>query len=257
MSKLALKIPQTEAEHRSLGEQLTSQYERACAGMTEYVAFGALANNVKEAINGARAVDTRPGGKNSKGTGFKGWLGDYAPSISERTAARYIDLAEGVKAEFALGERVDLHRLLKGDDLDKAEKARREKISSFIEGKSQRQLLISIGKYEPPAKSTKVTKLTEEEKQAEFIEAARSQAVTTMSSFHTLQDRWKLLKDSQLRLSIEDAERFVKQAKKWLDTPLPNRGLIDAAAHLNGELREDLDKLNEQFDAASAEEAKG
>ena len=249
-TKLALKIPQTEAEHRSLGDQLTSQYEKATAGMAEYIAFGALALNVREAINSARGVDTRPGGKESKGSGLKAWLASYAPTVTESTAYRYIELAESVKQELGIGESVDLHHLLKDEKLTPAEKARKGKILALVEGKSQRQLLISIGKYEAPAKATKSKKLTPEEEQAEFMESARVTAVTTLGSFHTLQDRWKLLTDPQIKLAIANAERFAKQAKKWLETPAPSRGEFDASRHLKGEMDEDLALLNQQLQDA-------
>jgi hypothetical protein len=230
MSKPAPKtssVPATiQTDHRKLGEQLTHQYRAAVSGMYEYVAFGALVLNIQEAVATARGGNSTRG-PGSKNTGLRAWLKEYAPEVSEQTAHRCRDLAEGVKAEFKLGVRSDLHDILKGQNPDEKTLARREKIQSFLQGKSQRQLLLYIGKPGATDGGARVTSdnLTPAEREKKLIEGLRKQASFAFSAFHSVKEKeeWKLLNDDQLHVAVEDAKKFLKQAEKWLETPPPAR----------------------------------
>jgi hypothetical protein len=236
MSKPALKHSQSvqsEQQNRELGQQLEAQYHKCIIGMVDYIAFGALVLQVREIVSTADTL-------NAKGTGLKAWLEEFAPGVSRPTAYRCLELAEGIKAEFQLGARSDLYRILKGSDLSEGEASKREKIIRFVEGKSQRQLLLYIGKPDAKqgGKRESEQEKTPEQRHAEWIEAARSTAVTAFSALHDVDERWKLLDDDQLKLAVEDAERFAKQAKKWLETPPPARPAVEVEKYLEAQKQE-------------------
>ncbi|MBI3885899.1 MAG: hypothetical protein HY302_09260 [Opitutae bacterium] len=232
MNQLALKPNATavKVDDRKLGKQLTDQYHRATDGMVEYLAFGALAMNVQELVDSARGANSPQRGPETKGTGLKGWLKTYAPEITEPTAYRYIEMADGVKAEFKLGPRSDLYAILKGDKPEPKQLVLRDKISGFVDGKSQRQLLVSFGKYDAKTggkRDAKTKPPTEAERRAAWLEDARQRSIATFSGLHDLEQRWKILDDAQLAVAVSDAEAFLKDAKAWLKTPPPARAALD------------------------------
>ena len=124
----------------ALAEQLTTQYQRAVGGIREVLIFGAMMLQARDHVT----VSTRGnGGKfGDAGTGLKGWLTTHAPKVNLSTAYRFMDLAEGLRDEFKLAKKCDLVHLLSAPvaDLPPPQKKAREKIDSFVEGKSQRQL---------------------------------------------------------------------------------------------------------------------
>jgi len=73
-------------------------------------------------------------------------VGGERPNRPARSRISSLELAENIRAEFRIGVRTDLHEVLKGDKPDTKAMALREKITAFAAGKSQRQLLIGIGK---------------------------------------------------------------------------------------------------------------
>lgn len=225
MTKL-IQLPKSIANltDQQLGRQLVDQYKRACDGMVEYVAFGALAENAKVRIDSARGVDSPKDGRGAKGTGFKAWLNEYTGGqISEPTAYRYMELSDIVRAEVGAGQKVDLYHVLRGEKLDTKEAKLREKVSAFVAGKTQRQLLLAAGKWESGRRAPAVTKESEEERHARLVEAAKATAVAAFSAFHEVGDRWMLVTKEQLELAIEDAKKFTKRAEKWLETPAADR----------------------------------
>lgn len=237
MSKqLSTLSPQTLAalDDRGLGRQLLDQYHRATAGMVEYIAFGALALHIKGRVDSARGANSPQRGPTTKDTGLKAWLKEHAPDISEATAYRYIELAEGVKAEFKLGPKTDLYLALKASTPSPAEEKLRAKIAAFVDGKSQRQLLIGFGKFDARqggARTPAGKKLSPEEQLAAYVSLAQQESVSAFSGFHasTKAEKWKFCSDAELQVAIADAEKFAKQARKWLETPKAERAVPDAA----------------------------
>ncbi len=138
------------AQFPEMGRQLTLQYDRAVGGIRDVLIFGAMMLQLRAVISSARG-QVHPGGANSKDTGINGWLNEYAPKVSRPTAYRFMDLAEGIRDEFKLGAKVDLQHLLTTDPkkLEPALAKKRAAILEFVEDKSQRQLLFSIGKSSP------------------------------------------------------------------------------------------------------------
>lgn len=250
MSKPSLKNSVTPAPSREeqvqLGEHLTAQFKAAIGGMIEFIAFGAMVLDVQTMLSPVSARGH--GGKfGDKDSGLKAWLKEFAPEVSRSTAYRCRDIAEGIKAEFQLGTTVNLYRLLKSSELDAKDIARREKIRDFVAGKSQRQLLLYIGKPDAQigGKRESTKQLTPEEKHREYVEACKSRAVSTFSEFYSLKDRWKLLPDNQVQVALETAEAFVKEASKWLKTPPPARIVPDAEQILAIEAKLDSVKTEE------------
>lgn len=171
-------------ENTILGTQLTEQYQRAVGGIREVLVFGAMMIRLRDhlAIDSTRGVNSG-GGRYTKGSGMKAWLREHAPNVAEGTAYRFMDIAEGLRKEFSLGARVDLEWLLTtpADAItDEKLRAKREQIFAFIEGKSQRQLLLAFEKGQhgaggghDPKKNTKKT-LTPEQAEAAAIAACRT-----------------------------------------------------------------------------------
>lgn len=130
-----------------MGQQLTVQYERAIGGIREVLIFGAMMLKVRDIVSTRGNDRSRGGGRDTEGQGLKGWLANNAPKVNLSTAYRFMDLAEGLRDEFSLAKKTDLVHLLSApvEKLAKPERAKREKIDAFVEGKSQRQLLFDFG----------------------------------------------------------------------------------------------------------------
>lgn len=233
MSKKIL-IPKSVANltDDELGRQLVDQYGRACAGMVEYIAFGALAENAKikqeAAILTPRAESKSDGsGRYRSGTGFKAWLSEFTGgSITEPTAYRYMELADIVRSEVGAGATVDLYHVLRGEQLEAKEAKLRDKVVNFVSGKTQRQLLLGAGKWEEDRRAPAVTKESEQSRHARLADAARRHAIEAFSALHSVGDRWQLLKDEEVELAIEDARKFAKRAEAWLKTPHEERARV-------------------------------
>lgn len=222
MSKLS-PVP-SESDQQVLGQQIQAQYERATTGLVENVALGGLIERAQEAILSTRG-QVATGGSGAKDTGLEGWLKLYAPAVTRGTAYRCLDLAEGVREEMAIGKKVDLYDVLKGSAPSDREAALREKITAFVAGKSQRTLLIGFGKIdgERGGKRTTTKKATPEEIRAAYLEDAKQRSLSVFSGLHELDDRWQVLDDDQLRLAVEDSEKFIKRARKYLEVPKARR----------------------------------
>lgn len=125
-----------------MGEQLTAQYRRAQSAQLEIVAFGAMLLQAEEAVctcaHGGRFGD--------KGTGFKGWLTEYAPTIERTKAYRYRDIAEALVGHLHLKSTEQL-RLLTATDttLDEKLAAKREKLLDLVTEKSVRGIQLELG----------------------------------------------------------------------------------------------------------------
>lgn len=218
MTKLAT-IDETK-----LARQITDQYEKAIGGMVDYIALGALGQQVRAVVSTADTTAKR--GPTAKGDGVKGWLEAHAPGVSRPTLYRCMEIADHLKDEFKLGPRSDLYTILKGKAPDKKQLALREKITGFVAGKSQRQLLIGIGQPDAQIGGKRVAKTkppTEAEIREAWLDDAKQRSLSTFSGLHDLDERWKTLADAELKVALEDAKAFVKEAEQWLKTPAPAR----------------------------------
>ncbi len=145
-----------------MGAQLTAHFFRCVSNRKDDVILGAMGIRVRDRLNdSARGTDSANRGRASKGGGVKGWLGEFAPLVSESILNRCMEIAEGVQEEFRLGKKVDLEALLSieaGESLTGALAKTRAKIMEMIEGKSQRQLLLTFGRAEGKRKGGARTK---------------------------------------------------------------------------------------------------
>ncbi|CAN5354751.1 hypothetical protein BH09VER1_BH09VER1_28650 [soil metagenome] len=192
------------------GAQLTAQYRKAIGGTKEILIFGAMAAQAEEVV-ATRGSNSR--GPQTKGQGLKGWLDKYAPEVNYSNAKRFLHLAEGLRSEFRLGNKVDLVKLLTAPvaELPASDKKTREKIEKFVEGKSQRGLQIAFG-YNDGKKKKRETNdpapkdLTPEEKEAKAIE----EAVDCYE--HIMRGLDSFLKDNQHTLLDKDQRAFLATA---------------------------------------------
>jgi hypothetical protein len=223
----------TEADQKRLGRQIEDQYEKATTGLVENIALGGLLEQVHKVLSTCGHNSRR--GPQTKGDGLKGWLAEHAPAVQRAAAYRCLDLAESIRAEFKIGVKTDLYELLKSAAPSPKEKTLREKIGAFVAGKSQRQLLIGIGRPDAQAGGHRPRQgpaPTEAEIRDAWLEDARNRSVSVFSGLHELDERWKTMPDNQLALAIEDARRFAREAEAWLKTPQPARKAIAVEKHL-------------------------
>lgn len=235
-SKPTLITP--DSDQKKIGRQIEDLYRKSTLGLLDCIALGDLVAQVRGVVSTVETTSHKASrGPQTKGDGIKGWLSEFAPNVPLSTAYRYEELAENVREELKIGVKTPLAQIITGELKDPKSLKLLEKVSDFVAGKSQRQLLIGIGKpdAEVGGKRTREKKLTPEEEQAAWIEAATQTAKSTVSALTTLEERWKLLDDVELKLAVESAEAFVEEAKKWLKTPQPSRAALDAAKYLAAE----------------------
>lgn len=215
----------TEAEQRKLGQQMKDLQRSSTEGMMHCIALGDLVSEVRKVVSTCGNNSTH--GPQTKGDGIKGWLEKYTDGeVTLSSAYRYEQIAENVRDELAIGKKVNLALVITGEAGDEQSKRLREKVHTLVTGKSQRTLLLSIGKPDGErggARTTKAKKPTPEEIRAAFLEDAKNRSVSVFSGLHELGDRFQVLDDAQLELAVKDAEQFVKRAKKWLELPKARR----------------------------------
>jgi len=137
----SLQAAARTAHDEKLAEQLTAQYEKAISGLVEQVKCGAMLLQREEELGAGRY-----GNRGNAGEGLKGWIEAHCPKVHYKTAMRFKECAEAVKAELQIGDRTDMARLLNSaaDALSPKENRVRTHIEDFLAGKSQRQLLWSF-----------------------------------------------------------------------------------------------------------------
>lgn len=150
MSKASLTVLKQAAPTRATadeqaGARLSAQYRKAMEGMKEIVTFGAMMLAVRDEL-AKRLTATEGRGQFDAGTGMKAWLKEYSPDVNERTARRFMDLADTVRQLVRLSPGVDMVSLLtsSASQLQGGLAAKRAAIEKLIEGKSQRQLMLMI-----------------------------------------------------------------------------------------------------------------
>lgn len=189
----------TLSDDALMGQQLTAQFAKAITATRDVVVFGAMMLKARERVVSA-------GGRDSKGEGFKAWLETHAPEVakSRSTAYRFMALAEGVQEEFRLGKKADLTLLLTepADELTPSLRKKQGDILAFLEGRSQRQLLLALGGDKAPKK--KVTRheeeLSAEEEMALVTERLRQDSAQLMDVLEKFTTRkwWQLWNDAEL-----------------------------------------------------------
>jgi len=98
----------------------------------------------------------------AKGTGLKGWLEKYAPTVPRSALYDWMAIAEGVQSHFRLAENVDLKALMCGSQQELEPKLAKvaDRIRKYLDGKSRRQLELQFanrstgGKRERSAEPT-------------------------------------------------------------------------------------------------------
>lgn len=233
LETLAVLPPVAGSEDAVMGRQLTEQWERVKASRREDLIFGAMMLKVRERCE---CVSARGHTPFSKGDGVKGWLDEHAPTVSRSVAYRLMEIAEGVKEDFAL-KKIDLEALLTAqvEGLDSKLAAKRAKIEEVIEGKSQRQLLLEFGSGEAKDRgghrekkeSGTTTGMTPEEQEAAFLAACRDDFTTPFLALDklSLNGRWKAptITDGERDDAIACIEKLAKKMKAWLQLPQKKR----------------------------------
>ncbi len=145
MSKSLAKV--VSMDEALMARQLGEQYQRAVGGIWEVVKFGAMLAHLRDSLIDAAKQKHDGSGRYADGEGLKAWLDVNCPDISRRNAYRFMAIAEGLREELHVPERVDLVALLTADHTTLEPKLlkHRSKIADFLEGKSQRQLLLMLG----------------------------------------------------------------------------------------------------------------
>ena len=219
-----------------MGEQLTEQYRRAIGGIVEVLKFGAMMMRVRD-----HSFSGKKSGNGIKGDGLKGWLTEFAPAVNLSTAYRFMALAEGAQEEFALGKKADLHLLLTAPDEELGDKLRKKKsaIMDFIEGKSQRQLLLAFGNESSNGRGghhprRNMADLTAEEKQALALENMRKQSVgfaVLTTDLHDHEEIWKAtLSDHEIQLLADEVRNLEAKMRAWLKVPQNKRTRVNVEA---------------------------
>lgn len=238
MTSHTLVVIPTHPELKKIGRQMEDLYRKAQLGLLNAIAVGDLVAQARQVVSTVETTSHKATrGPQTKGDGIKGILAEIAPSVPLSTAYRFEQLAENVRAEFAIGVRTPLAQIITGEKKDDKSLKLLAKLSDFVVGKTQRALLLEIGTPDPEigGKRTKTKKLTPEQERAEWIAAATQTAKTTANAIQTLDDRWKLLDDVELKLAIAAAKKFTEEAAAWLATPQPSRAALQVEKYLQQE----------------------
>lgn len=150
----------TAENHAQVGKELTRLYREAQAAELAIVRFGAAFWAVESELTRRRGdaenetVATRGhGGKfGDKGSGFKGWLEEYAPEISRTTARRYRDIAAALIEKFQIENPVEFFSAAP-EALPASAQKKREEVIEFIASKSVRAIQMELGLIENSASS--------------------------------------------------------------------------------------------------------
>ncbi len=214
-----------------MGRQITDQWERVKAGVREQIVLGAMMLKVRDRVDSARGANSATRGPTTKGTGLKAWMETHAPTVSEGSAYRLMEIAEGIRENFAL-KRIDLEMLLTAQlaGMDAVLAKKRGQIEEVIAGKSQRQLLLQFGggtaKERGGARTKTVTDevpLTPAEAEAKFLQSCRDDFTTHAMGIDTLalNGRWKApnITDGERDDAAAVLEKLAKEMKAFNKLP--------------------------------------
>ncbi len=232
MSKTLAKID--DHQDKLMGEQLTAEFQEAVSGMGRVVRVGAMVMMLRARVDQLVQVGQATK-KGTKGEGLKAWLEKYAPKVNRATEYRFEDVAKAVAQKFALPSRVakqlTFEQLVTANpkDLDAAGRKAQEALNGFVAGTSQTSWLDQFKEEGERGGNTagKAKKLSAEEKHALFLKNSREDFAAAFSRIDALvvSGNWKApsIKDAEIEVSIEVAERYAKEARAWLNTPKKER----------------------------------
>lgn len=224
----ATAAPGTLSDDLLMGVQLTEQFKKAITATREVVIFGAMMLKVNEKVS-ARGQLSGRGHKE----GLSEWMRQFSPEVSRPTAYRFMALAEGVQEEFNVGKKCDLTLLLTApdDELTPALRNKQRSILDFLEGKSQRQLLLQLGGDEKKAKSRrkKEEDLTPEQEFELVQERLKKDASELFSAVEIYAEKrhFQVLNDAELDAAISMLDKAREAMEAWRKTPKGKR-LADA-----------------------------
>jgi len=223
---------------QQMGDQLTDQYRRATEGMRAVVKFGAMLMQVREMIanNSTRGI-VRTGGADSKDTGLKAWLAQFAPTVPPATAWRFMSVAEAVHESFKLPAKVEKQLGFPGfvtaapDQLPPELQAKQLELWSAIDGTSQRSWLDKLRPKRKGGDNTprnedgtrQTSELTPEQAIAHLTGETRDFFHEVMNGQAVSKNLWRLLTDDELRalkVALQDTACHIEQ---WLKTPQRDR----------------------------------
>lgn len=185
MSALAL-IPTasfviTDETAPQVAAQLTGQYQKAKTAIAEIVIFGAMALQIRDALNVCNVAQINRG-RNSSGAGFKGWLEENCPEIDRRAAYRWMEITDGLTTRFKLESPAQIREVLTLEAPEGKAARLQQQLFAFMEDKSisgllselkgDRKVPKSAGTYHPRKDDTR----TPEERMAEMRETATTEA---------------------------------------------------------------------------------
>lgn len=233
MSKALAKVD--DHQDKLMGEQLTAEFHEAVNGMTRVIRVGAMVMMLRARVlsNLDKTAATR--GPTAKGKGLDSWLEKYAPKINRATAYRFEDVAKAVAQRYELPARVakqlTFAQLVTTDpkDLDAAARKAQAELNGFVAGTSQRSWLDQFKEEGERGGDTsgKRKKQTLAEAHALFLKNAREDFGAAWSRVDALvlSGNWKApsIKDAEIEETIDVAERYVKEARAWLNTPKKER----------------------------------
>jgi len=160
MSVRKINPPELVAsDFEQMGQQLTTQYQRAVSGMVEIVKFGAMMAHVRNTLSNVDKVSARGKaltGNGIKGDGLKAWLEQYAPDVKRATAYRFEDVTQAMAEEYVqiVGTRVankySLPELVLAEKLPKQAQAKQLQFFEYISGTSQRSWLDRFSRKKEP-----------------------------------------------------------------------------------------------------------
>lgn len=181
---------------------------------------------------------------------FGKWQAKHFPK-GHSTAAKYMALAAVFcrKSKVLLPELVGANQLSLdlSSDQDEGGRAILAKLDKFVGTSGLTELMQKhdVIKAPPPASPVANTAAgtaltheaaqTEEEKHLAAIADLRRSAIDTLTSLNELGDRWQLLTDAQLKVTLADMKVLSRQMNAWLDTPVARRAVFDPAPYVSGE----------------------
>lgn len=222
---LVPSVPLVPSNDALMGQQLTEQYKKAITATREVVVFGAMMLKIRERVSACGHA----GNEARRDTGLKAWMEQHAPDVSRPTAYRFMALAEGVHEEFSLGKKVDLTLLLteSADELTPALRKKQKSILDFLEGKSQRQLLLQLGgdDEKPKPARKKSEDLTPEEEYQLVHDRLKKDAGELFSGLDRYADKkhFQVLNDAELDTAILMLTRAKDAMEAWRKMPKGKR----------------------------------
>lgn len=163
---------------------------------------------------------------------FKSWITKTFPK-SYKTATRYMRLAEAFRKSDSTGTFASLAadlatsvEALKQFQLDLSHPIV-AKVAEWVNGRGAYQLMLDFPSEKGGDTASASKKLTAEEKHALFLENCREDFTAAWSRVDALivSGNWKApsIKDAEIDDSIEAAQRYVKEARAWLNMPKRER----------------------------------